>query len=96
MNTLVYVVGPASCQTWQHVYTAVTRGRNRVTLVTRQSDLVIAVSRQPQRRNTSLREKMGEQLKDLGVSSRGRKSSYWGGNLFTGRASFPAVERSLS
>ena len=69
VSTVVYVTGPAGCQTWQHVYTAVTRGRHCVIVVTRQSDLRRAVGRQPQRRNTSLQERMREKLDHMRVSN---------------------------
>lgn len=38
-NTVVYVVGKAGRQHWQHVYTAVTRGRSRVYIIAQESEL---------------------------------------------------------
>jgi len=65
---VVYVVGSGRCQTWQHVYTAVTRGRNQVIIVTRKSMLDWAIENQPITRCTSLYDKLTASL-DLTVDS---------------------------
>ena len=59
---MVYVVGVGRCQTWQHVYTAVTRGRNQVIIVARKSMLDWAIENQPITRSTSLNDKLMQTL----------------------------------
>jgi len=59
---VVYVVGSGRCQTWQHVYTAVTRGRNQVIIITRKSMLDWAIETPPITRCTGLNNKMMETL----------------------------------
>ncbi|XP_008053457.1 DNA helicase B [Carlito syrichta] len=54
-NTVVYVVGRAGRQHWQHVYTAVTRGRCRVYVIAEESQLRSAIARNSFPRNTRLR-----------------------------------------
>ena len=46
-DTVTYVVGAGRGQTWQHVYTAVTRGKKHVIMLTRQQDLDEAIARPP-------------------------------------------------
>ena len=48
-GTVVYVVGSPNNQTWQHVYTAVTRGKKQVYILTRQSYLQTAVLNTPRK-----------------------------------------------
>jgi len=56
---VVYVVGVGRCQTWQHVYTAVTRGRSQVIVITRKSMLHWAIIENPPiTRLTGLRDKL--------------------------------------
>jgi len=55
---VVYVVGSGRGQTWQHVYTAVTRGRSRVVIVTRKSMLDWALESHPITRCTRLSDKL--------------------------------------
>ena len=72
VSTVVYFTGQETDetnQTWQHAYTAVTRGQDCVIIVTRQSDLDTIIGRQPLTRNTSLREKMLEKLDHMIVSN---------------------------
>ena len=64
-ETVIYVVGNSRGQTWQHVYTAVTRGRKRVILITRQSELLAAIGREPLRRQTSLFHRVLDELYPL-------------------------------
>ena len=59
---MVYVVGSGRCQTWQHVYTAVTRGRNQVIIVTRKSMLDWALEQTPTTRLTGLNDKLMKTL----------------------------------
>lgn len=52
---MVYVVGKAGRQDWQHVYTAVTRGRSRVYVIAEEAHLRSAISRNNVRRKTRLK-----------------------------------------
>ena len=55
---MVYAVGAAGRQTWQHVYTAVTRGKQQVVIIATKKDLMSSISRHPSYRHTSLRERI--------------------------------------
>uniref|UniRef100_UPI00398E6F11 DNA helicase B n=1 Tax=Pristiophorus japonicus TaxID=55135 RepID=UPI00398E6F11 len=68
-DTVVYVVGSVGRQNWQHIYTAVTRGRQRVYVVTSESDFVKAVTAKSPRRNTRLRELLQEKSLKAGPAS---------------------------
>ena len=58
-ETVVYVVGfGGERQTWQHVYTAVTRGKQHVVVIARPSTLGWCIKNKPQRRFTSLGERL--------------------------------------
>jgi len=59
---VVYVVGVGRCQTWQHVYTAVTRGRSQVVIVTRKSMLDWVFENPPITRCTGLKDKLTHSL----------------------------------
>ncbi|XP_069085249.1 DNA helicase B isoform X2 [Pleurodeles waltl] len=61
-GTVVYVVGAAGRQNWQHVYTAVTRGRQRVYIVAKKDQLVKAVFNKCCPRKTRLRQRVQETL----------------------------------
>lgn len=68
MDTLVYVVGEKIFrQNWQHVYTAVTRGRHKVYIITSINNLEHTVNMSPIRRRTSLQEKLEERLDKEGL-----------------------------
>ncbi|XP_027709959.1 DNA helicase B isoform X2 [Vombatus ursinus] len=54
-DTVVYVIGKAGRQHWQHVYTAITRGRSRVYVIAEESQLRKAVKQSSFPRNTRLR-----------------------------------------
>ncbi|XP_006859673.1 PREDICTED: DNA helicase B [Chrysochloris asiatica] len=54
-QTVVYVVGKAGRQHWQHVYTAVTRGRSRVYIIAEESQLRSAIKRSNIPRKTRLK-----------------------------------------
>lgn len=56
VKTVVYVVGAGSYQTWRHVYTAVTRGRERVYVVTEEKELKMAIEWWDKPRKTRLKE----------------------------------------
>ena len=59
---MVYVVGCGRNQNWQHVYTAVTRGRNQVMIVTRTAMLRWALETRPYTRCTGLNNKLTHTL----------------------------------
>nr|XP_025044048.1 DNA helicase B [Pelodiscus sinensis] len=59
-KTVVYVVGNAGRQHWQHVYTAVTRGRCRVYIVAEQPQLRKAVTTKSFPRKTRLQQRLRE------------------------------------
>ena len=60
-DTVVYGVSDSKMETWQHVYTAVTRAKRRMIVVGRWEDLAAAVKRSPRKRQTTL----AERVKDL-------------------------------
>ncbi|XP_052367645.1 DNA helicase B-like [Oncorhynchus keta] len=53
-ETIVYVLGNGSVQTWKHVYTAVTRGQKRVYVIAKQEGMASAIKRRTIPRNTRL------------------------------------------
>uniref|UniRef100_A0A674A4H8 DNA helicase B n=1 Tax=Salmo trutta TaxID=8032 RepID=A0A674A4H8_SALTR len=53
-ETIVYVLGNGSVQTWKHVYTAVTRGQKRVYVIAKQEGMASAIKRHIIPRNTRL------------------------------------------
>uniref|UniRef100_A0AAZ3SIM6 DNA helicase B winged helix domain-containing protein n=1 Tax=Oncorhynchus tshawytscha TaxID=74940 RepID=A0AAZ3SIM6_ONCTS len=53
-ETIVYVLGNGSVQTWKHVYTAVTRGQKRVYVIAKQEGMASAIKRRIIPRNTRL------------------------------------------
>lgn len=57
-NTIVYVVGNSGLQNWQHVYTAVTRGRSRVYIVANEEQLQAAIDRKRSFRKTYLQKRL--------------------------------------
>lgn len=59
---MVYAVGKAGRQDWQHVYTAVTRGRGRVYVIAEEAHLRSAVSRNNVRRKTRLKHFLQDRL----------------------------------
>ncbi|XP_035874606.1 DNA helicase B isoform X2 [Phyllostomus discolor] len=67
-QTVVYVVGRAGRQHWQHVYTAVTRGRSRVYVIAEESHLRNAISRKSVRRRTRLKQFLQNEL-SMGCAS---------------------------
>ena len=68
-EVLVYVVGSPMYQTWQHVYTAVTRGRKKVILITTDEALRGAINRKPYRRFTGLRNNLEKRFAKLSERS---------------------------
>lgn len=63
-NTVVYVVGKAGRQHWQHVYTAVTRGRSRVYIIAEESELRSAIRKRSFPRQTRLKHFLQKKLSD--------------------------------
>ncbi|NXI05890.1 HELB helicase, partial [Pachycephala philippinensis] len=61
-RTVVYVVGNAGRQHWQHVYTAVTRGRCRVYIVAEESHLRRAIKNKNVPRKTRLQRFLREAI----------------------------------
>lgn len=61
-NTVVYVVGKAGRQHWQHVYTAVTRGRSRVYIIAQESELRSATRKRGFPRQTRLKHFLQKKL----------------------------------
>uniref|UniRef100_A0A8C8S921 DNA helicase B n=1 Tax=Pelusios castaneus TaxID=367368 RepID=A0A8C8S921_9SAUR len=61
-KTIVYVVGNAGLQHWQHVYTAVTRGRCRVYVVAEHAQLKKAVTTKSLPRKTRLQQRLKENV----------------------------------
>lgn len=59
---MVYVVGKAGRQDWQHVYTAVTRGRSRVYVIAEEAHLRSAILRNNVRRKTRLKHFLQSEL----------------------------------
>uniref|UniRef100_A0A8C3RK51 UvrD-like helicase C-terminal domain-containing protein n=1 Tax=Chelydra serpentina TaxID=8475 RepID=A0A8C3RK51_CHESE len=67
-KTIVYVVGNAGPQHWQHVYTAVTRGRCRVYIVAEQTQLKKAVTTNSFPRKTRLQQRLRETFAEMSKS----------------------------
>ncbi|GFR96495.1 DNA helicase B [Elysia marginata] len=83
-GTVVYVLGAAVPQTWQHVYTAVTRGRKAVYILGDWQQLHAAVTRRDPARRTRLSYRLRESLRDQAASVemccqefRTRQKLYW-------------------
>ncbi|XP_019496105.1 PREDICTED: DNA helicase B isoform X1 [Hipposideros armiger] len=67
-QTVVYVVGKAGRQHWQHVYTAVTRGRCRVYVIAEESQLRSSISKNSVPRNTRLKHFLQNELSTSSAS----------------------------
>ncbi|KAH9519461.1 hypothetical protein Btru_002725 [Bulinus truncatus] len=61
-NTVVYVLGKAIPQNWQHVYTAITRGKKSVYIIGSHSELLKAINRREPLRNTRLGHRLREMI----------------------------------
>ncbi|XP_072915677.1 LOW QUALITY PROTEIN: DNA helicase B [Hemitrygon akajei] len=88
-DTIVYVVGTAGRQNWQHIYTAVTRGRQRVYVVTSENHFTTAVTARSPQRNTRLRELLQEKL------VKPRPAPYFEGSQFQQQASWAPTPAKL-
>ncbi|XP_017526919.2 DNA helicase B isoform X2 [Manis javanica] len=73
-RTVVYVVGKAGRQHWQHVYTAVTRGRCRVYVIAEESQLRTAIMRNNVPRKTRLKHFLQNKLLESCASAAGFES----------------------
>jgi len=61
---IIYIVGSGTWrQNWQHVYTAVTRGRKTVFIIGQESILRKAIKQSEIKRQTSLKKQLIEMLK---------------------------------
>ncbi|XP_036025530.1 DNA helicase B [Onychomys torridus] len=67
-NTVAYVVGKAGRQHWQHVYTAVTRGRSKVYIIAEESELRSAIRKRSFPRKTRLKHFLQKQLSSAWAS----------------------------
>ncbi|XP_016003977.2 DNA helicase B isoform X2 [Rousettus aegyptiacus] len=67
-QTVVYVLGKAGRQHWQHVYTAVTRGRCKVYVIAEESELRRAISRNNVQRKTRLKYFLQNELSTTSAS----------------------------
>ncbi|NWU89363.1 HELB helicase, partial [Upupa epops] len=67
-NTVVYVVGNPGRQHWQHVYTAVTRGRCRVYVIAEELHLMKAVTNKNVPRKTRLQRFLRETISETSRS----------------------------
>lgn len=72
---MVYVVGKAGRQHWQHVYTAVTRGRSRVYIISEESELRTAIRKCRFPRRTRLKHFLQKKLSDSCAPSTGSQPS---------------------
>ncbi|XP_077121350.1 DNA helicase B [Ranitomeya variabilis] len=61
-DTVIYVLGNTGWQNWKHVYTAVTRGRKRVYIIARKTQLDKAIASKARDRKTSLKQRLKEKL----------------------------------
>lgn len=69
-KTIVYVLDNGICQTWKHVYTAVTRGQSRVYVIVRKNGLETAIRAHVTNRNTRLGGLVVDTLHDLGIAKK--------------------------
>ncbi|XP_055793255.1 DNA helicase B isoform X2 [Salvelinus fontinalis] len=66
-ETIVYVLGDGSVQTWKHVYTAVTRGQKRVYVIAKKEGMASAIKRRIIPRDTRLEILVKEMLVQPGA-----------------------------
>lgn len=69
-KTIVYVLDSGICQTWKHVYTAVTRGQSRVYIVAKKDGMEKAIRGRVIKRNTRLEGLVVDMLHDLGMAKK--------------------------
>ncbi len=63
-DTIVYGISANKYESVQHMYTAVTRGKKKVIIVSNPSDLESALARQPLKRQTSLEQRVRKALQE--------------------------------
>ncbi|XP_072036054.1 uncharacterized protein [Amphiura filiformis] len=61
-ETVIYLLGNSGAQNWQHVYTAITRGKTQVYIIGTKSQLLQAIRRDARIRNTELKEMLMEEI----------------------------------
>ncbi|XP_056430203.1 DNA helicase B [Hyla sarda] len=61
-DTVVYVLGTTGRQNWKHVYTAVTRGCQRVYIIAKKDQLDKAISNKARERKTRLKQRLKDKL----------------------------------
>ncbi|XP_075407439.1 DNA helicase B [Tenrec ecaudatus] len=88
-QTVVYVVGKAGRQHWQHVYTAVTRGRSRVYVIAEESQLRCAIRRNSIPRKTRLKHFLQSSLLAMSRASAAQSPSQPSSSGEGGGASTP-------
>ncbi|XP_033018481.1 DNA helicase B [Lacerta agilis] len=77
-NTIVYVVGDTPHQNWQHVYTAITRGRCRVYIIAEEAKLQAVIAKKSFRRKTRLKAFMKDALaEETDVSEQTSPQKSW-------------------
>ncbi|XP_033077254.1 DNA helicase B [Trachypithecus francoisi] len=89
-QTVVYVVGKAGRQHWQHVYTAVTRGRCRVYVIAEESQLRNAIMKNSFPRKTRLKHFLQSKLSSSGAPPADFQSP-WKSSGDSGRPSTPSA-----
>ncbi|XP_054436041.1 DNA helicase B [Pteronotus mesoamericanus] len=89
-QTVVYVVGKAGRQHWQHVYTAVTRGRCKVYVIAEESHLRNAILRNSVCRKTRLRHFLQNELSTSCASPADRASPSPSSKDSRGRSTQPS------
>ncbi|NXY81036.1 HELB helicase, partial [Alcedo cyanopectus] len=89
-KTVVYVVGSPGRQHWQHVYTAVTRGRCRVYVIAEEQHLRRAISTRNTRRKTRLQRFLRDAIAETNPCSQPTSSPLpksWGSQELETRSS---------
>ena len=74
-DTIVYGLSGSKMENWKHVYTAVTRGKKKVVIVSSYEDLRNAVQRKAPNRQTALGEKVKRLLKRVETMKKKKEAS---------------------
>ncbi len=61
-ETVIYLLGNSGAQNWQHVYTAITRGKTRVYIIGTKTQLYKAIRRDANPRNTEMRAMLMDEI----------------------------------
>ncbi|XP_064629473.1 DNA helicase B-like [Lineus longissimus] len=67
-ETIVYIVSSSLYENWQHVYTAVTRGKKHLYILSRPGQLEAAIKRPARYRRTTLKEKIKKKMEEYGIN----------------------------